>query len=66
MSDGPADGRSRHAPSRLRGIAIQIALHGSVLALWEIACLTVISPLFLPPPSAIAVASRRAGPAIRR
>jgi ABC-type nitrate/sulfonate/bicarbonate transport system permease component len=56
MTDSPADGKSRHDRSRLRGVAIQIALHGSVLALWEIACRTVISPLFLPPPSAIAVA----------
>lgn len=42
--------------SRLRGVALQIALHGSVLALWEIACRTVIPPLFLPAPSAIAAA----------
>jgi ABC-type nitrate/sulfonate/bicarbonate transport system permease component len=56
MTDSPADGKSRHDRSRLRGVAIQIALHGSMLALWEIACRTVISPLFLPPPSAIAVA----------
>lgn len=55
--------------TRLRRIAIQIALHGSVLALWEIVCLTVISPLFLPPPSAIAVAfhdTLRSGELIRQ
>jgi ABC-type nitrate/sulfonate/bicarbonate transport system permease component len=59
-------GRDR---SRLRSIAAQLALHGSVLALWEIACLTVISPLFLPPPSAIAVAfydTLRSGELIRQ
>ncbi|MEA2945945.1 MAG: NitT/TauT family transport system permease protein [Alphaproteobacteria bacterium] len=56
MSDALSDSKARHDRSRLRGVAIQIALHGSVLALWEIACRTVIPPLFLPPPSAIAVA----------
>ncbi len=48
--------KSNRDRSRLRGVALQIALHGSVLALWEIACRTVIPPLFLPAPSAIAVA----------
>jgi len=56
MSDIPAGSKARHDSSRLRGVAIQVALHGSVLALWEIACRTIIPPLFLPPPSAIAVA----------
>jgi NitT/TauT family transport system permease protein len=32
------------------------ALQASIIVLWEVACRTVISPLFLPPPSAIAVA----------
>jgi NitT/TauT family transport system permease protein len=54
MSDVPANAKDDR--SRLRGVAIQVALHGSVLALWEIACRTVIPPLFLPPPSAIAIA----------
>jgi NitT/TauT family transport system permease protein len=35
---------------------MQMLLHLSVIAAWEIACRTVISPLFLPPPSAIFVA----------
>jgi ABC-type nitrate/sulfonate/bicarbonate transport system permease component len=42
--------------SRFVGIAAQLAFHGTLLAIWEIACRTVINPLFLPPPSAIAVA----------
>jgi NitT/TauT family transport system permease protein len=42
--------------SRFVSIAAQLAFHGTLLAIWEIACRTVINPLFLPPPSAIAVA----------
>ena len=60
---------ARSRQSRLRGIATQIALHGSVLALWEIACRTIISPVLLPPPSAIAVAfydTLRSGELIRQ
>jgi len=69
MSVAPDDPKTNRDRSRLRGIAIRVALHGSVLLLWEIACLTVISPLFLPPPSAIAVAFRdtlRSGELIRQ
>jgi NitT/TauT family transport system permease protein len=42
--------------SRWFGLSLQMALHVSVLLVWEITCRTVISPLFLPPPSAIALA----------
>jgi NitT/TauT family transport system permease protein len=69
MSAAPDLAKASHDRSRLRSIAAQLALHGSVLALWEIACLTVISPLFLPPPSAIAVAfydTLRSGELIRQ
>jgi ABC-type nitrate/sulfonate/bicarbonate transport system permease component len=60
---------ARSRQSRLRGLATQIALHGSVLALWEITCRTIISPVLLPPPSAIAVAfydTLRSGELIRQ
>jgi NitT/TauT family transport system permease protein len=66
ISDHITSDRDR---SRLRGIAAQIALHGSVLAVWEIACRTVIPPLLLPAPSAIAVAfyeTLRSGELIRQ
>jgi ABC-type nitrate/sulfonate/bicarbonate transport system permease component len=69
MSAAPEHPTTNRDRSRLRGIAVQLTLHGSVLALWEIACLTVISPLFLPPPSAIAVAfydTLRSGELIRQ
>jgi len=56
MSMMSADTGGSRDRARLRSVALQIALHGSVLAIWEIACRTVVSPLFLPPPSAIAVA----------
>jgi ABC-type nitrate/sulfonate/bicarbonate transport system permease component len=55
--------------SRLRAIAVPLALHASVLVLWEIACRTVISAIFLPPPSAIAVAfvqTLRSGELVRQ
>ena len=55
--------------ARLRAIAAQVALHGSMLAVWEIACRTVIPPLLLPAPSAIAVAfyeTLRSGELIRQ
>jgi NitT/TauT family transport system permease protein len=42
--------------ARFISIASQLALHGTLLAIWEIACRAFIKPLFLPPPSAIAVA----------
>jgi ABC-type nitrate/sulfonate/bicarbonate transport system permease component len=42
--------------SRLRAKAVPLTLHASVLAIWEIACHTVIPAIFLPPPSAIALA----------
>jgi NitT/TauT family transport system permease protein len=47
---------SSRRSARFISIASQLALHGTLLAIWEIACRTVIKPLFLPPPSAIAVA----------
>jgi len=56
MSADVDDRKDDRARARLRSVALQIALHGSVLALWEIACRTFIPPLFLPAPSAIAVA----------
>jgi ABC-type nitrate/sulfonate/bicarbonate transport system permease component len=42
--------------SRLRARVTDIAIHIGFLAVWEIACRTVIPPMFLPPPSAIAIA----------
>jgi ABC-type nitrate/sulfonate/bicarbonate transport system permease component len=42
--------------TRFVRIAAQLALHGTLLVIWEIACRTFIKPLFLPPPSAIAMA----------
>jgi NitT/TauT family transport system permease protein len=63
------DAKAQRNRGRLRNVAAQIALHGSVLVIWEIACRTVIPPLFLPPPSAIAVAfyeTLRSGELIRQ
>jgi NitT/TauT family transport system permease protein len=63
------DAKAQRNRARLRNVAAQIALHGSVLVIWEIACRTVIPPLFLPPPSAIAVAfyeTLRSGELIRQ
>jgi NitT/TauT family transport system permease protein len=47
---------ARRISPRFRNIAAQVALHGSLLVIWEIASLTVIPAVLLPPPSAIAVA----------
>jgi ABC-type nitrate/sulfonate/bicarbonate transport system permease component len=43
-------------PARWHGILAQAAMHACVLGLWELACRTVIPPLFLPPPSAVFLA----------
>ncbi len=51
-----ADSSRGSAAARLGSIALQLAMHGSILVIWEIACRTLIPPLFLPPPSAIAEA----------
>lgn len=42
--------------SRWRGIAVQVFIHATILLIWEIACRTVIPPLFFPPPSAVFMA----------
>jgi NitT/TauT family transport system permease protein len=46
----------RGGASRWRGIAAQVAFHGSLLLLWELVARTLIPPLFLPPPSAVTAA----------
>jgi NitT/TauT family transport system permease protein len=42
--------------TRLRNVAVQVAMHGSVLLIWEIACRAFIKPLFLPAPTDILAA----------
>jgi ABC-type nitrate/sulfonate/bicarbonate transport system permease component len=50
LSDG------RQPMSWRRSLSMQMILHISVLLVWEIACRTVIPPLYLPAPSTIMVA----------
>jgi ABC-type nitrate/sulfonate/bicarbonate transport system permease component len=40
----------------LRTVSMQLVLHVSVLLAWELACRTIIPPLYLPAPSAVLVA----------
>src|SRR5262249_12364249 len=44
----------RERAARRRRIVVQIAFHGSLLLIWEFVARTLIPPLLLPPPSAVA------------